>query len=431
MAAKNRRYSLRVLSGENIGAQIALEPKVPIVVGKSATCNVIFNNEEVADRHVKLVLSDGKVRLRPLAQPVYMEGKDIGLHDVTLLPYQLVTIGKVGFSIGDGSGQWPRVDSQGRKYQLELEDSTKNVTKQGTNSGWKVWLFWLGIIVLIVANLHYFTRDDGGIFSLFGLKGTVEEEVYTVLGYSNLSNIRVSKTPSGHIQVRGYVKTNEQRQRLISAILAIRGDISHNIWVNATIENNALLIAQTLDEEQLHFSSKGDGVLVVTGYTQSQANWRRLRVNLLEDIEGIKSINDTQIKPMLELLKEEVQDQTLAESIKLHQKDKKFMISGNPTPAQIKQWHILLEKVIRPVGGYWEVVEKFDTPTSTKEFKLSLRSVSIGEVPFIVSKDGKKYLEGSHLGEGYYINKIMADKVLLKHNGTEIPIYFGKKGDSK
>ncbi|MCK5895885.1 MAG: type III secretion system inner membrane ring subunit SctD [Cocleimonas sp.] len=431
MATKNTRYSLRVLSGENVGAQIALEPNVPIVVGKSAACNVIFNNEDVADRHVKLVLSDGRVRLRPLAQPVYVEGKDIGLHDATLLPYQLVTIGKVGFSIGDGSGQWPRVDLQGRQYQLELDDSTKNVNKSTTGSGWKIVLFWLGIAILIAANLHYFTRDEGGIFSVFGLKETVEKKVYNVVSASGLPDISISKTPSGHMQVRGYVETNEQKQRLISAILDVQGNVSHTIWVNKAIENNALLIAQTLSEEQLHFSSKGNGVLIVSGYTQSQANWRRLRVNLLEDIEGIESINDTQIKPMLERLKEEVQDQGLAETITLKQKNKKFMISGDPTPEQIKKWNKLLEKVIKPVGGYWEVVEKFDTPTNSKEFKLSLRSVSIGEVPFIVSKDGKKYLEGAHLGEDYYINKIMADKVLLKHNGTEIPIYFGKKGDLK
>ena len=429
MATKNRRYFLRVLSGENVGAQIVLEPRVPIVVGKSAACNVIFNNEDVADRHVKLVLSDGRVRLRPLAQPVYVEGKDIGLHDATLLPYQLVTIGKVAFSIGDGTGQWPRVDRQGKKQYLGLEGSTSK--KAGTSSTWKKWLFWLGLILLVLANLHYFSRDEGGIFSAFGLKDTVEQQVYSAIGDADLSDVSVSKTPTGRINVTGYVATNKQKQHLISSILKVKGDVSYHILVNSNIENNALLIAETLGEEQIHFSSKGDGVLVAAGYTQSQANWIRLRSNILEDIEGIESISDTQIKPILELLKGEIQDNGLSETINIRQKNKKFMISGDPTQKQVKQWHKLLNSVIKPVDGYWQVVEDFDTPTHVKEFKLSLRSVSVGDVPFIVSKDGKKYLEGAHLGEGYYIKKIMADEVLLKHNGTEIPIYFGKKGDSK
>ena len=428
MATKNRGYSLRVLSGENTGAQIALEPRVPLVVGKSAACNVIFNNEDVADRHVKLVLSEGSVRLRPLAQPVYVEGKDIGLHDATLLPYQLVTIGKVGFAIGDGTGRWPSVDQQGKKQQLGLESTDK---KAETSGAWKKWLFWLGLAVLILANLHYFSRDEGGIFSAFGLKDTVEEQVYNAIGDADLSNVAVSKTPTGRIKVTGYVATNEQKQRLISSILKVKGDVSHHILVNSNIENNALLIAQTLGEEQIHFSSKGDGVLIAAGYTQSQANWRRVKSNILEDIEGIESINDTQIKPVLELLKEGVQEQGLSEKIRVHQKDKKFMVSGDPTQKQIKEWHKLLGRIISPVDGYWSVVEEFTTSADAKEFKLSLRSVSIGEIPFIVSKDGKKYLEGAHLGEGYYIKKIMADQVLLKHNGTEIPVYFGKKGDSR
>ncbi len=424
MATKDKRYSLRVLSGENTGAQIVLEPNVPVVVGKSATCNVIFNNEDVADRHIKLVLSNNKIRLRPLAQPVYIEGKDIGLHDATLLPYQLVTIGKVGFAIGDGSGQWPRVDAEGKRYPLALEGGSPK------NSGWKKLLFWLGLALLIVANVQYFSRNEGGLFSLFGLKDTVEQQVYSAIGDADVSDIVVSKTPSGRIKVSGYVKTNEQKQRLIRNILRIRGDITHNIWVTSNIENNALLIAQTLGEELIHFSSKGNGVLYASGYIQSQANWIKLKSNILEDIEGIEVINDVQIKPILELLKGALQKQDLSEQINLRQKDNQFIVSGKPTQAQIKQWHKLLNQIIRPVDGYWQVVEDFSV-AETKEFKLSLRSVSIGEIPFIVSKDGNKYLEGAHLGEGYYLKKIMVDKILLQHEGMEIPIYFGKKGDSK
>ncbi len=424
MATKDKRYSLRVLSGENTGAQIVLEPNVPVVVGKSATCNVIFNNEDVADRHIKLVLSNNKIRLRPLAQPVYIEGKDIGLHDATLLPYQLVTIGKVGFAIGDGSGQWPRVDAEGKRYPLALEGGSPK------NSGWKKLLFWLGLALLIVANVQYFSRNEGGLFSLFGLKDTVEQQVYSAIGDADVSDIVVSKTPSGRIKVSGYVKTNEQKQRLIRNILRIRGDITHNIWVTSNIENNALLIAQTLGEEQIHFSSKGNGVLYASGYIQSQANWIKLKSNILEDIEGIEVINDVQIKPILELLKGALQKQDLSEQINLRQKDNQFIVSGKPTQAQIKQWHKLLNQIIRPVDGYWQVVEDFSV-AETKEFKLSLRSVSIGEIPFIVSKDGNKYLEGAHLGEGYYLKKIMVDKILLQHEGMEIPVYFGKKGDSK
>ncbi len=426
MATKDKPYSLRVLSGENTGAQIALEPNIPVVVGKSATCNVIFNNEDVADRHIKLVLSNGKVRLRPLAQPVYIEGKDIGLHDATLLPYQLVTIGKVGFAIGDGSGQWPRVDAEGKRYPLALEGgSTKS-----NRSGWKKLLFWLGLALLIVANANYFSRNQGGLFSLFGLKDTVEQQVYSAIGDADVSDIVVSKTPSGRIKVSGYVETNEQKQRLVRNILRIRGNISHNVWVNSNIENNALLIAQTLGEEQIHFSSKGNGVLYASGYIQSQADWIKLRGNILEDVEGIEVINDVQVKPVLERLKGALQEQDLSEHINLRQKDNQFIVSGQPTQTQIKQWHKLLNQIIRPVNGYWQVVEDFSI-AKTKEFKLSLRSVSIGEIPFIVSKDGNKYLEGAHLGEGYYIKKIMVDKVLLQHKGIEMPVYFGKKGDSK
>ena len=427
MASDKRPFFLKVLSGANVGAQITLEDKNPVVVGKSAECNVIFNNEEVADRHIKLVLSAGRLRLRPLAQPVYVEGKDIGLHDVTLLPYQLVTIGKVGFSVGDGTGRWPRVDSQGKKINLELE----NKADKKISGGWKKWLFWLGLTLLIAANLHYFTQDKGGLFSVIGIKDSVEQKVYSAIGDAGLSDISVLKMRGGRLKVAGYVATNEQKQRLISAIQRVGGRVSYSVWVRSDIENNALLIAQTLNEEQVHFSSKEGGALYASGYVQSRADWRRLRDSILEDVEGIETINDTKIKPILELLREEIKSQDLSNDIQVYQKDRQFMVTGNPSEEKIKQWHNLRDEITSPVKGYWEVVESFKTPKVTKDFKLSLRSVSIGDVPFIVAKDGTKYLEGAHLGEGYYLKKITSSRVLLKHNGTEIPVYFGKKGDSK
>ena len=428
MASNKKTFSLKVLSGANVGAQITLEDKKPVVVGKSAKCNVIFNNEEVADRHIKLVLSGGRLRLRPLAQPVYVEGKDIGLHDVTLLPYQLVTIGKVGFSVGDGAGRWPRVDAQGQKISFALENKA---VKKSSNGRWKKWLFWLGLVLLIGANLHYFTRDKGGIFSIVGFKDSIEQEIYSAIGTVGLSDISVLKMRGGRLKVAGYVATNEQKQHLINAIQRVGGHVSYSVWVRSDIENNALLIAQTLGEEQVHFSSKEDGILYASGYVQSQANWRRLRDSVLEDVEGIATINDARIQPILELLRVEIKNQDLSSDIQIYQKNRQFRVAGNPSAEKITRWRNVLDKITNPVKGYWEVVETFKTPKVTKSFELSLRSVSIGDVPFIVSKDGTKYLEGAHLGEGYYLRKVMSDHVLLKHDGTEIPVYFGKKGDSK
>ena len=233
------------------------------------------------------------------------------------------------------------------------------------------------------------------------------------------------------MKVSGYVSTNEQKQDLIRRVRRIEGNVSQSVWINADIENNASLIAQTLGEDQLRFNSKADGVLYVSGYTQSQANWRRLRDSIVEDVEGITSVNDADVKSVLTLLKDGIDKKGLSEVISLSQIDRKFMAKGDPTDRQVREWHNILSEVTKPIGSYWEVEEDFNAPAETKEFKLALRSVSVGEVPFVVSKDGKKYLEGAHLGEGYYIKKIMADRVLLNHEGTEIPIYFGKKGNLK
>ena len=56
---------------------------------------------------------------------------------------------------------------------------------------------------------------------------------------------------------------------------------------------------------------------------------------------------------------------------------------------------------------------------------LAIRSVSVGKVPFLVAKDGKKYMEGSALGEKYFVKAIKPDHVVLTNNGIDIPFYYG------
>ncbi|MCK5902346.1 MAG: type III secretion system inner membrane ring subunit SctD [Cocleimonas sp.] len=426
MASSKKLFSLRVLSGENIGAQITLEQKMPIVVGKSAECNVIFSNEEIADRHIKLVLVGDKIHLRPLAQPVFVEGKDIGIHDVKLIPYQLVTIGKVGFSIGDGTGRWPKVDGEGR----DLDHKLNGVGKKEGAFWWGKWLFIIGVLLLVLTNLQYLNKDGKNVLALLGLQDSVEEKVNKVIAEARLSeesNLSVLKIPGGRVNVSGHVQNNEQKQRLLNHIRQIEGRVSSNIWVNADIEKDALLIAQTLGEDHVQFSSDGKGVLSAKGYLQSDADWRRLRSSILEDVEGIESINKTGVRIVLESLRAGLEAQNLSDRIQVHQKDKQFMATGNPSQEQVVTWHKIVNEISSPVQDYWKMIEDFNV-LRTKAFKLALRSASVGKVPFIVSKDGKRYLEGAHLGEGYYLKKIMTDHVVVKRNDIEIPIYFGKKG---
>ncbi len=63
--------------------------------------------------------------------------------------------------------------------------------------------------------------------------------------------------------------------------------------------------------------------------------------------------------------------------------------------------------------------------------KLTIRSVSVGKVPFLVAKDGKKYMEGSALGDKYFVKSIKPDHVVLTNNGIDIPFYYGIENGRK
>jgi len=46
--------------------------------------------------------------------------------------------------------------------------------------------------------------------------------------------------------------------------------------------------------------------------------------------------------------------------------------------------------------------------------------MSIGDFSYIVTRDGRKYMEGSYIGEGYVIKKIFTDRLLLEKDGATV-----------
>lgn len=118
-----------------------------------------------------------------------------------------------------------------------------------------------------------------------------------------------------------------------------------------------------------------------------------------------------------------IEKKGLSSRVKVTIENGRIKVDGELTQNELKRWAALYGEFTQTNGTGPTIIENLYNVRD--RLKLVIRSVSVGETPFLVSKDGKKYMEGSNLGNDYFIKKITSDHVLLSNNGIEIPMYYG------
>lgn len=439
MSVQHTVYLLKVLSGANAGAIVRLKTGA-LAIGRSMACDIILHDENIAEQHVTIEINNDEITLKPLALPVFVDGQEITSHEVKLNPYQIVTLGDVDFFIAD-----PRIseadakvaNARLRKEQLAQSQkvastnakSTVGVEKTKTKSGFlsnKGYL-WLGLLLLLLANLLYFLPNLIGLSEKLGIKSTPVEDINQVIKNFNNPTLKVVENSSGTIEVSGYAKSVAEQNDIVSQLMRVGKNIKHKIWINSAIAEKASLIAHTMGERGIHFKAQPEpGMISAFGFVSNSQDWERVKGSILADVEGIKQIDEAELQTLLkrlEALQQFIEKNGLSDRIRVAITQGKITVSGELTNTEIKRWKDLYSEFIATYGEGPSIVENLYD--ARDRIKLAIRSVSVGETPFLVSKDGKKYMVGSSLGNGYFIKDIKPDHVLLTNKGIDIPIYYG------
>lgn len=424
----NIQYVARVLSGVNVGAEALLPRSKPVVIGKSASSDIIFSGARVASRHIKIQRHGNAIELIPLAQPVYVDGKDVGLKSVILKPNQVVTIGDVRFAINDKQQPWP--DSEERNVRSKIisdvsdSQSNKKVSKNLLANPW----VWLSLLALIAVNVHYFVNSSGGLPGVLGLTQGVDQQATQIVDETALANVTVSKTRNGITTLDGYVSTIKEKEILDQKMQRFGSKIIDRVFIDTTLENSANQIAQTLGEGGVNFSTIEHGRLKATGIINERRSWISIRETIRSDVKGVLTINDDDVIDLSEQfisLNRMLEQQKFSKRVSLSRNKGLITAEGNLTPDERLIWSDVFNRFQNETSYEFRLIERFSRPS--EQFEMAIRTVSVGDVPFVVSKQGKKYFVGSNVGKGYFIEAINHDHIVLNNNEIKFPLFFGQK----
>jgi len=435
MSVQHTAFILKVLSGINAGASVRLKTGSS-VIGRSMSCDIILHDEAIADQHVRLVVAESSIILRPLARPVFIESLEMTADEVELKLYQSVRLGSVEFMVVDAKDgnavKYTRVATSTPSEHVKVAPAqvgagvNDKAPMAVSKSGGKAYLL-VGLGLLLLGNAIFFYPQLMTLLQQTGVVASPETRAAAWLAKLGRDDFTLEAAPDGSVSLRGYTRTTLERNALMRQMQDAGIPAKLAIWSQEEMVVSATTIARSLDEPAIKVSAgETIGGLKVQGFVSKSTAWERIRGVILADVGGVQSIYDDKLQSMdgyLASFVQFVEKNGLSGRLKITTDGKRVIVKGELTRQEIEKIGSLRKEFIDTYGD--EPAIQLDVVDVRTKIKLAIRSASVGKVPFLVAKDGKKYMEGSAIGENYFVKSIRPDHVVLVNKGMEIPFYYG------
>lgn len=435
-------FLLKVLSGSNSGAIVRLKVG-EVTLGRSMSSDIILHDESIADTHLQLKVSENSIMMTVLTHPVSVDHEQVEADEIVLKPFQVVTLGNVEFFIADLRNAKQKAGNNGAKNepteppvvgaavtgQPKASGTTAAATGNSSyvknKSGGKLYLL-LGLGALLIANFLYFLPNLVSFAETMGFKESPQARAESILSGLDAENLTVERNAEGAATVSGYVDTLVEKHAVMTQMSRAGDRINYRIWANEELVTSAQQVAHALGQTEISFKGLGKGKLSALGYVSSGEDWNQIKANIMEDVSGIQAIEDDAMQTLAkrkQALEQFIDKKGLSSRIRVTIEEKRIKVDGELTQNELSRWGSLYQEFLELYGAGPAIVDNLYD--AKDRIKLVIRSVSVGDTPFLVAKDGNRYMEGSSLGNNYFIKKIAPDHVLLSNSGVEIPIYYG------
>ena len=478
-------FYLKILSGNHIGAEIPLEPG-RYSLGRDENCDLVLSDASINEIELIIEISDEgqlQVQTSTADEPLYLNGEPVG-SGTHCNPFDVVTSSGLFFAMGPSEVSWPDIalpelnrpepeevpekrdaDPEGsgddafpdaeihdtdvdvilsmaeNPETISLAEDDDHEDEEDNNNPLeninKKWL--IAAPTILIAFFIVILAVTGGTTETHTPEISYLSQAQQVQQILKLKDIVFKELPNKTIMISGYVSTNKKKREL-QRLLRERG-VPFNIQVVAMNEmrSNADILLKGLGYKNLLLEpDTTQGSLVLTGYIATADELNRLETTLMQEIHGLISVVD-QVENQsgrMNTLKSMLREKKLSARIHLVERPGKVSLQGNLLDEG--QVYNLQELVKRFRDRYGDnpaleiATKSANSPfTTTKASNgpslpsLNIRGISMGRVPYVVMDDGSKYLIGAKLANGYIIEDINIEYLLLTNGIDRIKYRLG------
>ncbi|MGF1526673.1 MAG: type III secretion system inner membrane ring subunit SctD [Candidatus Competibacterales bacterium] len=467
----SKNLQLVVFSGAHEGAELPLDPG-EYTLGSGDECDIILSDEGIAATHAMVSINGDQIWLRPMAQPITVEGQPLAedVEQTRLEPFQTVGLGSIVVGFGIQGEAWPKLTALvtvasdpkataqasilgSVQASLEEGDQSKGLFAQvvssikGTDGETRTPFYrnptvvypavggglLLTGVLLIVLQLQGLGGDsapntaDNGQPNLQLPPPLTAEQLQQDLASENFAHVEVQAEEGRPLRLTGYVKDAERLQALRILIQPHGLRVSEAVLVHEELVATARRIASHLNFADLQVSGELPAQLSIAGYIPNPDGLERLVATLRQDLPGIQAIDHEGVATLPQrrdelrtLLKEE----DLLGKLRVSINNDKLLVEGELSPFEGNQWRQVAQTFLSRHS-----LPKLESKVRRiAPLELDIRSVSVGVPPYIIMQNGSKYLEGAALPNGYTIKKIQHDRILLAKHDRETIYKLGNDG---
>ena len=473
-------WSLKLFSGTHLGAEIDLEPG-SYTLGRHEDCDFVLTDETLSDQQLEITIKEAVVQLKSLCEhPFSIEGEDVG-HECTPEQHQLITTAGLSFAFGLQGKPWPSLTpttpppspKNTSTPQTEIHSTTESVTQKkmqkkvelpeekvsdtsearknkshwktllsfsfkgkGITSGLKLLSYryrWLlaaltgtGLLALLSVSFFWFWQQTSPENSpkkqvnYLEIAGNIRSQLM-------LPDLHIHRLADGMILISGYIADNVQKDQLIKQLEQKAVPIKTQFIVMSDMRAAAVqaLKASGYAHMQIELDTT-PGSLVLSGYAPNAKYVTKIRDVLSTEVPGLLSIveqveyQSTREKTLRTML----QEAGLNSQIKLLVQPGNVTLKGRLN--DISQGYRFKEVVTNfkeKYGNRPQLSINVTIPStniSTLRPELTIRSISLGRTPYIILDNGEKYLPGAKLENGYILESIGLDYLVLSLGNQRI-----------
>ncbi|MFM2591225.1 FHA domain-containing protein [Vibrio sp. TBV020] len=401
-------WTIKILTGRHSGAKFNIEGLHTTLGSCSKSSDCVVTDTDVADNAIMITTTENYIIVKELNnEKWYINGKIKKSRIVNLMPFDVVQIGPISFTIGPKDKNWPPISL---------------ISKSRFNISWS-GLIVSGLLSMGTLNASlYFSNTTTSV-------GIKEEKQFIQTSYSNkeaTNTFDLDVLQEGnYLVVTGYIED------LPSAYLA-QNHIKKTsslplIWKVYRLDKLKSSIITFLNEHNLKkylVDVDKDGTIYIKGVVSNQSVISELIPLMKKDIPGInKIVIDTiSIDKLVTWLNNKIKE-TGVINVSASYNNKNILISGKTTENKIQHVLKIIEDAYQKFGTQISITyQPFIDPEGLIP---SFQVISTSHTPYVELTNGQKYLENSVIGDGFIINTITDDGISLSKNGQKLWIAPG------
>ncbi len=464
---------LLVESGPHQGARVALGCG-DYDIGQDPGCDLVLRDSGLSARHLRLQVSTvGEVVVEALDERVRVNGRPIGASRLSLHPDDILSAGNSTLRICCPSGRigaravgrWPqRAEKLGDALGVGMLGTVSRLgglhpalqrslttprqwlesgaggrvvgsfvghalaMSQGV-SGWLQGR-WHIVSVLAVA-IMFVALSLPVSSSLQSPKSPVAWEadkvaLQTMLAERGFGDVGVDAAANG-LLVTGMVTDDEALQALKGLVDSQGAVASVDVQLASALAARVQDVLQKMNMPHVTVGLDAGGGFVAAGYVVDREQWLAARDTVVRDFRGVNRIDDSGVfdsKERMASLQSKLAAAGLSSDLSVEANaEGTLLVNGVVSYPVLDEWAAVLTSYRQEFGDLPRVESAVRSLNNV--LNIDVRSASTGQVPYIVMREGGRYLVGTTLPGGYVLTSIHPEYLTVKRDGRELMYLLG------